>query len=139
MVLARLEAVHAVGDRPGIVQQCLSMVGKLRVAAATVEEIDAQLHFQIRQGLAHHGLCPAQLAPGGGKAPFLGGGNKRSQLAERHPVQRHLSLLTMVSIEIYRLLGWKASSYPLPKITLEQPYETTNWHRHRFDPTKSLR
>jgi three-Cys-motif partner protein len=38
-------------------------------------------------------------------------GNKGSQLVQRHPVQRHVSLLTMHSIQIYRLVGGGSSSY----------------------------
>src|SRR6266852_4128904 len=36
-----------------------------------------------------------QLAPGGGKAAFLGGGNEGPELIQRHPVQGHVSLHAM--------------------------------------------
>jgi len=82
---ACLEAVHAVGDRSASFSSA-EPVGEAGVAAAAVEQFHAQLHFEVGQCLADHGLRPVQLAPGRGEAAFLGGGDKGSQLVnDIHP------------------------------------------------------
>jgi len=84
-------------------------VGKLRVAATAVEQGDAELQFKIRQCLADHRLGTPQLAPSGGEAALLGGGDEGAELVERDGIE-HVSLQAMDIIEIYRLPGCIATA-----------------------------
>jgi len=83
----RLESVHVVGDRAGIGQEAASLLGKAGIPCRAVEELHAQLRFQVGERLADHRLRAPQLAARGREASLVHRGDESPQLVQRHDVE----------------------------------------------------
>ncbi|MNN31462.1 hypothetical protein D3C81_1451500 [compost metagenome] len=88
----RFESVHAAHHLASLRQQRSPFLGQPGVAAAAIEELDANLPFQIGQRMADDRLRAPEFAARSGKASFVSGGDKRAELVQRDGVE-HVSTI----------------------------------------------
>ena len=74
----RFHAVDAGDYRASIREQDGALRRRLGAATPAIEQVDADLAFETCDEIADRRLRPAQLAPGGGEAAFLYGGDEGS-------------------------------------------------------------
>ena len=79
---ARLEKFYAADRSPCLGEQLPTLAGQHRKATTAIEQADSDLTFQIRQGLAYHGLSPFQAAAGGRETAFVRGCDERAELVQ---------------------------------------------------------
>src|SRR5215471_2216761 len=96
----RLEAVDRLRDRACVDEQAATLVREPRITRRAIEELHAELRFEVRECLAHDGLRAAELAARGGEAAFVHGRDERAELVERHVVEH-----------AYRPSRWLISKY----------------------------
>src|SRR6266851_3879282 len=99
---AGLENIHPTHDRARFCKKRQALTGEHRGAAGAIEQLDAKLRLQIRKRLADDGLRSSQAASARRKASFIGCRDEHAQVVEGNAVE-HISSLTMVCIEKYRL------------------------------------
>ena len=108
---ARFEPVDRVRDRARVDEEAPAFVRELRIALGPIEQLHAELRFQVRERLAHHGLRAPQLASGGRKAALVHGRDERPQLIEGYAVEHgHRPKRYLVSKYIGFSDGWRDPS-----------------------------
>ena len=80
------------------------MTDNHRLSGRPIEQLEAELSFQVGDRLGDHRLSPPEPAPGSGETAFVHGGHKRAELAQRHPLN-HPSSLSIIPVESYRLIN----------------------------------
>src|SRR5260370_42572222 len=77
-----LEDVYVARYRACIDKKCAALICQQRETSASIEELHAELSFQIRERLADNGLGTPQAAPGRREAAFVRGRDEGTQLIQ---------------------------------------------------------
>jgi hypothetical protein len=82
ILCAGLEDVHVARHRACMREQCPTLIRQHRQASAAIEQLHPELPFQIRQGLAHHGLRAPQVAASRRETFLIRYGDENAELIE---------------------------------------------------------
>jgi len=90
---ARFQAIGHPCNGASVREQDTALFGQFGIAPGALEQRQAELGFEIGDGLAHHRLRAAKTPARSRETAFLRGGDEGPQLVERKPVKHRGSHL----------------------------------------------